>query len=445
MTEFMSKMSKLLSGEELVAFKSEYSKPAYIGLRVNTLKCSVEKFLALSPSVAPEQRTPFCHEGFYLNSKEDFDGNHPLHHAGAAYFQEPSAMSAAELLAPKSGESVLDLCAAPGGKSTQLAAALNHTGLLWSNEIVASRANILLSNFERTGIRNGVVSNADPSTLCTALEGYFDKVMVDAPCSGEGMFRREPKAILQWSPEHSRSCKIRQLNILESAKKALKPSGVLVYSTCTFSHDENEDVIESFLKNNPNFELVNAEVNFGRPTLSGKAVRIFPMDGGEGHFAAKLRKKDGYEADFDSITPTNSKLIPSFLYDFLKDSFFDLTPYQRLYIKDDKAYALPEHCPRLSGTHTLRAGVFLGTLKKGFFEPAHALYMSAEPDNVKRLLNLSLDDPRLYMFLHGEEIDAAQYPKGYTAVAVEGIITGFGKVSGGKLKNKYPKGLRILS
>ncbi len=441
---FFERMSKLLSPEELEIFKNEYTNPSYIGVRVNTLKCSKEKLIELTNAFNESDVTPFCKEGFYLKNKDDFSGNHPLHHAGAVYFQEPSAMSAATLLAPEKGDKVLDLCAAPGGKSTQLAATLDGTGLIWSNEIVKSRANILLGNFERCGIRNGVVSNADPESLCTALEGYFDKVLVDAPCSGEGMIRRDPNALTEWSVEHTLSCATRQLKILNSAKKVLKPGGVMVYSTCTFSYEENEGVIEKFLSENPDFELMDAVETFGRPTLSGKAIRIYPMDGGEGHFAAKLRKKEDSLGFVNTstalISPANK--IPQLVYDFFNETFYDTTPYQKLLIKDDKVFALPEVCPDLQGTHAIRAGVFVGCIKKNYFEPEHSLFASADVKNVKKVLDLKLSDPRLGKFLRGEEIPADTNEKGFTLVSVEGIPLGFGKASSGRLKNKYPKGLR---
>lgn len=445
MKTFFDRMSKLLSPEELEIFKNEYKKPSYIGVRVNTLKCSKEKLLGLTDAFTEADVTPFCKDGFYLKDKEAFSGNHPLHHAGAVYFQEPSAMSAATLLNPEKGDKVLDLCAAPGGKSTQLAAMLNGTGLIWSNEIVKSRANILLSNFERCGIRNGVVSNADPESLCTTLEGYFDKVLVDAPCSGEGMIRRDSNALNEWSVEHTLSCATRQLKILQSAKKALKPGGVLVYSTCTFSQEENEGVIEAFLKENPDFELVDRSENFGRPALNGKAVRIYPMDGGEGHFAAKLKRKEdsfGF-VNTSSALPTPEKKIPELVTDFFADTFNDTKAFEKLYVKDDKVYILPEVCPDLQGTRLVRAGVLAGYIKKNYFEPEHNLFSSADVRNVKRVLELTLDDSRVMQFLRGEEIDAEGIDKGYTLVAIEGIPLGFGKVSGGRLKNKYPKGLRV--
>lgn len=353
-------------------------------------------------------------------------------------------MSAVTLLSPQKGDKVLDLCAAPGGKSTQIAAALGGFGLIWSNEIVKNRANILLGNFERCGIKNGVVSNSDPESLCTALEGYFDKVLVDAPCSGEGMIRRDPHALQEWSVEHTLSCAVRQLKILNSAKKALRPGGVMVYSTCTFSKEENEETIKAFLKENPDFELMDSNENFGRPTLSGKAIRIYPMDGGEGHFAAKLKKKEsdfGYSCSF--ALPTPKKKIPTAVMDFLEDIFKDTSSYEKLFIKEDKVFVLPDICPDLQGTHAIRAGVFAGTIKKNYFEPSHALFTSANINNVKRVVDLDLNDAYVLKFLKGEEIPVDQSIKGYAALAVNGIILGFGKASDGKLKNKYPKGLRI--
>ncbi|MBQ1507084.1 MAG: RsmB/NOP family class I SAM-dependent RNA methyltransferase, partial [Ruminococcus sp.] len=241
MDEFLLRMKSLL-GDEFENFLDNYDRPVQKGIRVNTLKCSPEKLeKLLKIELTP---TPFCAEGRYIPEGAEQLGNSPLHHCGAFYIQEPSASSAVELLGVEKGDFVLDLCAAPGGKSTQIGAKLGGTGLLWSNEIVKNRANILLSNIERMGISNAVVSSEHPERLCGALEGYFDKVLVDAPCSGEGMFRKNCEARREWSVEHVKSCAERQLNILNSAKHAIKDGGALVYSTCTFSREENEEVIE---------------------------------------------------------------------------------------------------------------------------------------------------------------------------------------------------------
>ncbi len=445
MEEFFVRMAEILSADELEIFRKEYQKSAYKGIRINTLKCPVDKLKGLIPSV--DSRTPFCREGFYIDSDSQISGNHPLHHAGAFYFQEPSAMSAVSVLAPQPGDRVLDLCAAPGGKSTQIASALCGEGLLWSNEIVRNRATILMSNIERCGVSNAVVSSSDPESLCEGLSGFFDKVLVDAPCSGEGMFRRDPEAKDEWSPEHSDSCAVRQLKILKSAKKALREGGVMVYSTCTFSYAENEGVVLEFLRNNPDFELVDCEESFGRRTLDGLACRIFPMDGGEGHFAAKLRKRATeypavYKPACALCTPKDK--IPAIVKGFLSETFFDTSPYSRLMVHSDKVYALPEGCPEFRGLGVIRAGVLLGEIKKNYFEPSHALYMAADTNNLRQVLNLSLQDDRVEKFLRGEEISAPECEKGYNAVVIEGVTLGFGKVSGGRLKNKYPKGLRIF-
>ncbi len=443
---FFDRVKPLLQEEDFEIFKSEYKKNSFVGVRVNTLKCSADKFQKIMNREGIEVRkTPFSPVGYYIEDKSVLSGKHPIHHAGAVYFQEPSAMSAATLLSPQKGERVLDLCAAPGGKSTQLASYLEGEGVLWCNEYVHSRANILLSNIERSGIGNAVVSSCDPEVLCSALSEYFDKVLVDAPCSGEGMFRRDSDAYGEWSPEHSDSCAVRQLKILDSAKKALKIGGILVYSTCTFSKAENEDVVAEFLNNNPDFELLNSNENFGRVALDGKSIRIFPMDGGEGHFAAKLRRVSGNDSGYvEELKTTDIKKIPDFVRAFFMDTFKDIGMLGRAYLQGDKLYMLPKVCPEIKGLGVLRVGVFAGTVKKNYFEPAHALFMAENPENIRRKVDLKLDDHRVQKFLHGEEIDVDDALKGYTAVCVEGITTGYGKVSGGKLKNKYPKGLRLL-
>ena len=245
---------KSLLGKEYEEFLKSYEVPARRGLRQNPLKCSEEQLLQSLPfSLEP---TPFSPLSFYFESGEEKMGYLPAHHAGLFYIQEPSACSAVTALDPQLGETVLDLCAAPGGKSTQIAGLLQGQGLLWSNEIVKNRAQVLLSNTERLGVRNGVVSSCHPQRLCEALQGFFDRVLVDAPCSGEGMFRRDPEAVAQWSPESVPACAQRQRAILDSAALAVKEGGVLVYSTCTFSKEENEDNVEWFLGAHPEFEMV---------------------------------------------------------------------------------------------------------------------------------------------------------------------------------------------
>lgn len=439
MNDFLLRMKSLL-GDEFDEFLKFYNSDDFIkGLRVNTLKCSRKKLCSLLDFEL--KKTPFCDEGFYIPSDVKSIGNNPLHHAGAFYVQEPSATSAVTMLDVREGDYVLDLCAAPGGKSTQIGAKLNGTGLLWSNEIVRNRANILLSNIERMGISNAVVSNCRPDELCKRLENRFDRILVDAPCSGEGMFRKND-AEREWSVEHVKSCAARQLLILNSAKNALKNGGYMVYSTCTFSKEENEGVISRFLAENPDFELVDSGVTFGRPTLD-YARRIFPMDGGEGHFAAKLHKKGEPYSNYN--IPKKNNKIDSKIFDFYDSIFIDRPFGENIEVIKDKIIVLPQNYNfDVKGLQILRAGVILGEIVKNRIEPHHSAFTAAKKENCKSVVDFDVNSKEISAYLHGEEIAVPQDVKGYTAVCVNGITTGFGKASNSRLKNKYPKGLRIL-
>lgn len=435
--EFQRKMKKML-GWEYEAFLKSYEKPFYRGIRWNSLKCNFDDLLKTLPfTVTP---TKFSSDSFYAPPYAKF-GNLPAHHAGMFYAQEPSAAAAVTVLSPKPGDKVLDLCAAPGGKSTQIAALLNGEGLLWANEIVRERANILLSNIERMGIRNSVISSLHPDHISGALCGFFDKVLVDAPCSGEGMFKKEPQASATWSEESIRACAKRQRTILDSAAKAVRPGGILVYSTCTFSKEENEDNVLSFLHTQPEFELLPIKVPFGRDAFDLQALRIFPMDGGEGHFVAKFRKigQDFPDArrPFVQKGRTTDEAAAETLY---AELFHDACP-KRMYERNHKLYILPGLLPDLAGLPVLRAGVLFGEVKGSRIEPAHGIFMSKSMRDCRRRIDFNIEDSALYDFLHGEEIDCSE--KGYTAVGISGVVTGFGKASGGRLKNRYPKGLRL--
>ncbi len=436
---FLNRMKALL-GYEYDAFLQCYNnRDNFRGLRVNTLKCTADKLKsALDFELKP---TPFCPDGFYIPDDVDGLGNHPLHHAGAFYIQEPSASSAVEMLDVRPGDFVLDLCAAPGGKSTQIGAKLRGKGLLWSNEIVKSRANILLSNIERMGIPNAVVSSCHPDLLCDRLERRFDRVLVDAPCSGEGMFRKNAAAQTEWSEAHVKSCAARQLSILNSAKRALKPGGVLIYSTCTFSVEENEGVISEFLRCNPDFSLEDAGVGFGRPAMK-YARRIFPMDGGEGHFAARFRKQ-GISVP-DTIKTPNRAADERTLEFY--DSVFKGRPFgENIEIRNGKIMILPENYDdSFRRLPILRAGIILGETVKNRIEPHHSAFTAAKPEFCARIIDFPSDSAEIRAFLHGEEISVPGGLKGYTAVCADGVTVGFGKASGGRLKNKYPKGLRTL-
>lgn len=445
---FLERM-KSLSGFDFESFLKCYSEPPYRGLRVNTLKCSVNEFKRIFPYEL--SATPFAEEGFYIGN--EITGRHPFHHAGLFYFQEPSAMSAVTALDVKPGMKVLDLCAAPGGKSTQAAAKLAGDGFILCNEVIASRAKILLSNIERCGVRNAAVTNEKTDILCSRLSGFFDRVLVDAPCSGEGMFRRDPEAVKEWNAGSPAACARRQAGILDDAAKAVAPGGVLVYSTCTFSPDENEGVINAFLKAHPDFEIEEISADFGRaayPEWAGasedikKARRVFPTDGGEGHFVAKMRCRGGCLSKYKEAKRKIDKNSEKLFLDFYNAQFGE-SLYGDLYEAAGKIFILPHGMPDLSGINVVRAGVFAGIIKGSRFEPAHALYMAAKSYTCLNSADFQPESVSLAKFLHGEEIEAPSgLEKGYAAVKVQGFVTGFGKVSGGVIKNHYPKGLRNL-
>jgi len=452
--QFEERMQFLL-GDEYAAFLQGYQMPLRRGLRVNENKLTIETFcnefsLPLSPS-------PFAKNSFYLDA-EHKAGSDPLHHAGAYYMQEPSASSAVTVLNPQPGERILDLCAAPGGKSTQIASAIGDDGLLWSNEYVAGRAHILQQNLERCAGRNVVVSNQDSGVLCSGLAEYFDAVLVDAPCSGEGMFRKEPQALTEWSLENVLLCAERQDTILDNAAQAVKPGGRLVYSTCTFAPEENECAVARFLSHHPEFSLIPIDASWGRAGFAADQVlpfcpeidnrydltgcrRILPQHGGEGHFIALFRKA-GEDAGNRSTYAYPAKDPHRTEAEILYSECFTDTPNGVFVTVGDQVRLLPHRLPDCRGLGVLSAGVAVATICKNRLEPAHSAYITAKISQCKQWMDFSPSDPTLRKFLHGEEIPCET--KGWTAVCVSGIPVGFGKASGGKLKNRYPKGLRLL-
>ena len=412
------------------------------GLRVNPLKCNAESLRAALPFEL--ESAPFSPLSYYLPNNAEGVGRLALHHAGAFYVQEPSAASAVTVLDPQPGERVLDLCAAPGGKSTQIAGALAGQGLLWANELVPNRAEILLSNIERLGVRNAVVSSCTPDVLCAALAGFFDRVLVDAPCSGEGMFGRDEQAIAEWSEAHVAACAVRQQKILDSAAQAVRTGGVLVYSTCTFSPEENEQTAAAFLRAHPEFELEDAGVSFGRPGIAEFAPdapvtrtrRILPMDGGAGHFVARFRRTgENMSHPAMYVCPKPDKDAQN-----LFEALFSCECWGTPARFGDRIVLLPAGLPRMERLGVLRAGVALAEVRKNRLEPMHGVFAAARPGEARQQCTLPAAGAETDAFLRGEEIPCDA--RGYTAVDVAGVALGFGKASGGTLKNRYPKGLR---
>lgn len=449
--EFENRMKKML-GEEYPDFAASYDRERFQSLRLNPLKADREKFLEQAPfSLSP---VPWAEYGFYYESSEQ-PGKHPYHDAGVYYIQEPSAMAPAEYLDAEPGEKILDLCAAPGGKSTQIAAKMQGKGILVCNEIHPARAKILSENVERMGIRNAIVLNETPQKLAEHFAEYFDRILVDAPCSGEGMFRKNETACEEWSMENVRLCAERQDEILDCAASMLRPGGRLVYSTCTFAPEENEGSISRFISRHGEFSIVKAEKKAGmapgNPDWTEAAadhiedtLRLFPHKmKGEGHYLAVLEKeadtservgaKGGEER---GISPGECKAWQEFAGENLK-----MEP-EGIYVAfGAQLYLAPKGTPALKGLKVLRPGLHLGTNKKNRLEPSHALALSLTMEEVRHTWNLPAEGEDIRAYLSGQAIPG-NGEKGWYLILADGYSIGWGKLSGGMMKNHYPKGLR---
>lgn len=450
-SEFVKKFEDLLK-DDAPQFFHTYEENKWSGLRINPLKLSLTEWESISPFSL--DKIPFVQNGFYYDPGKDQPGKHPYHAAGLYYIQEPSAMFVAEQLTPANGERVLDLCAAPGGKTTQLAGMMKQGGLLVANEINAKRAKALSENIERLGITNALVTNETPERLSERFQGYFDKILVDAPCSGEGMFRKDEEAILFWNEEHVEACAKQQKNILDSAYKMLKEGGTLVYSTCTFSPEENEQTIEQFLKKYPDLALISIDksngIRSGEPTWSHektleleKTARLWPQHvKGEGHFVAKVSKNASTEPAKIRVLPSNAKKGQLTDFEDFKNHTLQGVSYHNYYLFHQQLFALPDECPDFQGLKVLRAGLHLGELKKNRFEPNHALALSLAKHNAKHFYPLTTENEQWLRYLKGETIATGE-GRGWMLVTIDGFPLGWGKEAKGVFKNFYPKGLRI--
>ena len=429
--QFMENMKKQLPENEWEAFFACYEKTPYKGVRLNPLKGGVSELKVFLPFL--DEPIAWEKNGYYTHAEKL--GASPYHFAGAFYSQEPSAMSAAPLLDVQPRERVLDLCSAPGGKGTQLACKMQGEGIILLNEPIPSRAKILSQNVERMGIKNAVVTNEYPADLARKFQGYFDKILVDAPCSGEGMFRKNAEeALSEWSEENVSLCAKRQAEILEFATQMLKEGGRLVYSTCTFASAEDEGQVCDYLQKHPEMRLLKQE-------------KLYPHKiQGEGHFVA-LFEKTGKTGEWDSrikeakasVTAGGEKAYRDFEKTFFYEKFA-----RRLYENNGVLYELPSGVFDWKGLQVLRVGVRLGEVKNGRFEPGHSLAMCLKKKECRNVVDFSEKDVRLQKYLRGETFEDEAVKNGWCIVCINGLPLGLGKAVNGVVKNHLPKGIRAM-
>ena len=423
---FLQRMEAQL-GSEYPAFLESLERPRAVALRFNPMKGERPVLPFVGAPV------PWEPEGFYYDP-ETRPGLHVYHEAGVYYLQEASAMAPVALLDPKPGERVCDLCAAPGGKTTQIAGRMLGQGFLVCNEINPKRAKILSRNIERMGVANALVTNEHPETLASRFPGFFDRVLVDAPCSGEGMFRKEEAAVTDWSQETVQMCARRQREILDSAARLVRPGGRLVYSTCTFAPEEDEETVAAFLEAHPEFTPEPVEAPWFVPGENA-SYRMWPHKLlGEGHFAAVLRKTQGESGE---VPACPGGKCPKAWESFAKE--LDITlPEGKAVSFGQSLYWAPMELPELNRLKVLRPGLELGTERKGRFEPAHALALWLKTCAVAE--SFPPESPEMKTYLHGDVVPSGK--KGWCLVQAGGYAIGWGKGDGSVLKNHYPKGLR---
>ncbi len=464
---FKARIKEELDNKEYEAFLASYEKKPLAGLRLNRLKIDPKKWDSISPSTL--RKIPWIDNGYYYDANDWNASKDPYYYAGLYYIQEPSAQTPANILPVEPGMRVLDLCAAPGGKSTELTAKLQGKGLLVSNDISATRAKALVKNLGVFGSKTSLITSCEPGQLLKFFHKFFDRILVDAPCSGEGMFRKEPVIMKNWEQYGTGYYNDIQKDIILKASDMLTPGGYMLYSTCTFSPDEDEGTMDFLLNNRPEMEIVpipseNEYEGFdtGHPEYIGSfhdeiknAVRIWPhkMEG-EGHFCCLLHKKEG-EVGLSCQTKISPVKLSKEEEDFFASYGLSKDEMKRIEAHGDKLYLIPEGLPDITGLRILRNGLYIGDRRKGRFEPSQPFAMSVKASEAKYFLKLPYEDPRIEKYLKCETIDIteeekeknglADIAKGeYILVGLNDYPLGWGKLSGTTIKNKYFAGWRMM-
>lgn len=438
-SNFIDNMKNLL-GNEFDSFLDTYEKERAYGLRINKLKISVEEFLKISPFNL--NKIPWTCDGYYYEENIR-PAKSPLYHAGLYYIQEPSAMAPVEFLDVQKGHKVLDLCAAPGGKSIQIASKLDGKGLLVTNDINSNRVKALVKNIEIYGVKNVLVTNDSPERLCNNFEGFFDRILVDAPCSGEGMFRKDESLIKSWEKDDISIYPNMQREILKKASNMLKVGGKLIYSTCTFNMGENENMIKEFLNENGNFKLLDIPKDFGiSEGINLKEVgRLWPHKlKGEGHFLALLQKTDGKDVNHSL---ENKDSNPPQVYRKFEEDNMNIKLEGNFITINENLYLAPDDLIPIKNLKAVRTGLLLGQIKKNRFEPSQAFAMALRKEFFKRIIDLSKDSNDVIKYLKGETI-FVDGENGFNLITVEGYPLGFGKLNNSTLKNGYDKNWRWI-
>ena len=449
--KYIERMKTLLGEEEYQEYLKSFEQKNVRGLRVNTLKITPEEFEKITPFSL--KKIPWTDNGYYYEDDVQ-PAKHPYYYAGLYYIQEPSAMTPAQLLPVEPGDCVLDVCAAPGGKSTELAAKLKGQGVLVSNDISNSRAKALLKNIELMGVKNAYVVSEVPEKLVSRFAGYFDKILIDAPCSGEGMFRKGNNEIKNWQQKGSEPYAKLQREIVDDAIKLLAPGGMLLYSTCTFSPEENEQVIEYLLEKNEELSLVPMKMcegfDNGHPewTLTGRedikqCIRLWPHKiKGEGHFLALLKKADGEQPTFKYEKIKKVKLTPE-TEEFFKNCKMDID-WSHVREHQGKLFYLKEDIPEMKKVRVLRKGLYLGEMKKGRFEPSQSFAVALAANEYEPYLSFDINDENTVKYLKCETLDVDTNTEGIHLVGTNEFPLGWAKIKKGRLKNKYSSSWRWL-